>query len=64
MNLASWIILGIVVAIIGLAVKATFFGKKKRGGCCDCGDPVAHGCAPSACTGCAEHASCNHVQNR
>lgn len=38
MNLASWIILAIVVAALALAVKATFFKKKARGGCCDTGD--------------------------
>ena len=38
MNLASWIILGIVLAVLALAVKATFFRKKRRGGCCDTGD--------------------------
>ena len=38
MNLASWIILAIVVAVLALAVKATFFKKKSRGGCCDTGD--------------------------
>ena len=38
MNLASWIILLIVVAVLALAVKATFFKKKSRGGCCDTGD--------------------------
>jgi hypothetical protein len=37
-NLASWIILLIVVAVLALAVKATFFKKKSRGGCCDTGD--------------------------
>ena len=38
MNLASWIILAIVIAGLVLAVKATFFKGKKRGGCCDTGD--------------------------
>lgn len=39
MNLASWIILAIVVVALAFAVKATFFkGKKSKGGCCSCGD--------------------------
>ena len=38
MNLASWIILGIVIAILALAVRATFFKKKNH---CGCGD--SHG---------------------
>lgn len=38
MNFASWIVLAIVVAALALAVKATFFKKKSRGGCCDPGD--------------------------
>ena len=38
MNLASWVILAIVIAVLALAVKATFFKKKSRGGCCDVGD--------------------------
>ena len=38
MNLASWIILAIVVGVLALAVKATFFKKKRHGGCCDVGD--------------------------
>ena len=28
MNLASWIILGIVILFVGLAIRATFFKKK------------------------------------
>lgn len=48
MNLASWIILAIVVVIVGLAVKATFFKKKSRGGCCDTSDkPSSHSCCES-----------------
>ena len=37
MNLASWIILAVVVAVVALAIKATFFGKKKGVHPC-CGD--------------------------
>ena len=51
MNLASWIILLIVLVIVGLAIKATFFKKKSRGGCCDTGD------APSKS---AKHACCEN----
>jgi len=57
MNLASWIILGIVIVIVGLAIKATFFKKESRGGCCDVGDECGH-CAPSACASCSAH--CEH----
>jgi hypothetical protein len=65
MNLGSWIVLAIVVVIVGLAIKATFFKKKPRGGCCDTGDapacckasatdPTTCGVEPgsSACAGC------------
>lgn len=66
MNLASWIVLGIVIAAIAFAIKATFFKKNRRGGCCDTGDepldskPIGFdgkpvGCSPSACSTC----SCN-----
>ena len=49
MNFASWVILGIVIVIMGLAIKATFFKKKSRGGCCDTGDASAkHSCCESA----------------
>ena len=48
MNLGSWFVLSIVVAIVGLAIKATFFNKKPRGGCCDVGDkPSGHSCCES-----------------
>ena len=48
MNLASWVILAVLVAVIGLAVKATFFGKRAKGCCCDTGDSPARG-AKSCC---------------
>lgn len=35
MNLASWIVLAVVIAILGLAVWKTF-GKGKKGGCHEC----------------------------
>jgi hypothetical protein len=38
MNLASWIILGIVVLVVALAIRATFFKKDRKGGGCDPGD--------------------------
>jgi len=57
MNLGSWIVLAIVVAIVGLAIKATFFKKKPRGGCCDVGDaPGCPSCA--ACTQTPGDAAC------
>lgn len=49
MNFASWIILLIVIVIVGLAIKATFFKKKSRGGCCDTGDKPAKGGSHSCC---------------
>ena len=58
MNFASWVILAIVLVLIGLAISATFFAKKK-GGCCDTGDATmkcpAEGCSACSCTSC--HAS-------
>lgn len=43
MNLASWIILGVVVLIAALAARATF-KKAKHGGCCGSdGSPAAGG---------------------
>ncbi|MBR2834182.1 MAG: hypothetical protein IKE43_00505 [Coriobacteriales bacterium] len=53
MNLASWIVLGIVLVIVGLAIKATFFGKKSaHGSCCDTGGRMP------ACTGCPSCSAC------
>ena len=63
MNLGSWIVLAIVVAIVALAIRSTFF--KKDSGCCghagdghtaenpsgNCGD-----CA--SCHGCPAHENC------
>ena len=56
MNFASWVILAIVLVVIGLAIRATFFPKKRKGGCCDTGDPMEDtpmGCSPSMCAGCS-----------
>ena len=55
MNLASWIILGIVVLLVGLAIRATFFKKKSKGGCCDTGDEPLD-CSSAGCSSC----SCAH----
>lgn len=71
MNLASWIILAIVIAVLALAVRATFF-KKNKGGCCGCssGDEpaprdggidlgITFGCGDcTACSGCAAKSNC------
>ena len=57
MNLASWIILGIVILFVGLAIRATFFKKKRKGGCCDTWDePIecsSLGCSSCSCTNCS-----------
>ena len=50
MNLASWVILLIVIAIAGLAARSAW---KKRGCACGCGDSA--GC--SGCAGCAASAA-------
>jgi len=54
MNLASWIILVVVIAIVALAIRATFFKKNRKGGCCDTGDsPVTcDACHCSSCSSC------------
>jgi hypothetical protein len=52
MNLASWIILGIVVLVVALAIRATFFKKDRKGGCCDPGDQPT-GCPSSGCSSCS-----------
>ena len=66
MNLASWIILAVVVLILGLAVRHTFFGGKAHGACCDSGDATAakgaSGCAGCAgCSGCSACHACAHA---
>ena len=60
MNLASWVILGIVLLAVVLAVRATFFKKKSKGGCCDVGDEPM-GCSASGCAGCS-CSSCSAVR--
>jgi len=61
-NLASWIVLGIVIVAVGFAIKATFFKKKSKGGCCDLGDEPMK-CPASGCSGCS-CTSCNEMQAR
>ena len=66
MNLASWIILAIVIALLAFAVKATFFKRKSKGGCCDVGDKDAlkQGASrPESCGGCTECSSCATQRN-
>ena len=70
MNLASWIILGIVVALLALAVKATFFKKKGHGGCCDAGDERSDNdldlsglMCSSSCDGCPASGNCVSARN-
>lgn len=74
MNIASWIILAIVVAALALAVKATFFKKKPRGGCCDAGDARDGGMVSgdvdlsgfscsAGCDGCPSGKSCAAARN-
>lgn len=66
MNLASWIILAIVVAIVALAIRATV-SKKGHGSCCDTGDsPTEHHCdcpSDSACASCSSCTSCPVAKN-
>ena len=54
MNLASWIILAIVITIVAFAIRATFSKKDHKGGCCDTGDPPAtcDSCHCSSCSSC------------
>ena len=60
MNLASWVILGVVVLVVVLAIRATFCKKNRKGGCCDQGDE-AMSCTPSACSSCP-CGSCPHAE--
>ncbi len=56
MNFASWVILAIVVAVLALAVRATFF-KRKSGGCCgghdDAKGPRGNATEAAGCSGCS-----------
>ena len=58
MNLASWIILIVVIVVLALAIKATFFNKKSCGGCCDVGDQVDIS-LHDACSHCADRSNCS-----
>lgn len=51
MNFASWVILGVVVLVVVLAIRATFFKKNRKGGCCDQGDGKS-GCSSCSCSSC------------
>ncbi len=51
MNFASWVILGIVVLAVVLAVRAVFSKKNRKGSCCEVGDNPPT-CPPSACETC------------
>ena len=68
-NLASWIILAIVVAVLALAVKATFFKRKPRGGCCDTGDTrsddldLSELSCSASCEGCPSCEGCASARN-
>ena len=55
MNAASWIILAIVVAIVALAIRATFFSGKRSCGCHSAQD-ASPGETPAEarCSGCCE----------
>ena len=73
MNLASWIILGVVIAVVALAAKATFFGKGKgvRPCCGEADEGATSGMAqtvvwddsdePPSVPSCRESASCAFV---
>lgn len=68
MNLASWIILGVVAIVVALAARAAFSTAKKGGCCgseepgqgagadqrpsCSCGDPAAPMRGCGGCSGC------------
>ena len=61
MNFASWVILAIVLLVVGLAIRSTFFRKNKKGGCCDQGDETSSvDCSSLGCSACS-CASCPHV---
>ena len=53
MNLASWIILGILVIIVGLVVRNLFFKKRidPCAGCTACNDAEAN---KASCPACAD----------
>ena len=61
MNAASWIILAIVVAIVALAIRATFFSGKRSCGCHSAQDgSPGETPAETRCSGCCEQgAACS-----
>jgi len=59
MNLASWVILAVVVLVLGLAVRHTFFSGHAHGACCDTGDAAKHGAGCSGCSGCSGCTGCS-----
>ena len=61
MNAASWIILATVVAIVALAIRATFFSGKRSCGCHSAQDgSPGETPAEARCSGCCEQgAACS-----
>ena len=61
MNAASWIILAIVVAIVALAIRATFFSGKRSCGCHSAqDDSPGETPAEARCSGfCEQGAACS-----
>ncbi len=57
MNLASWIILGILVVIVGLVVRNLFFKKRidPCAGCTACNEAEANKASCPACAGFEEN---------
>lgn len=61
-NVASWIILAVVIVWIGLAVRSAFFGGSKKSSCHDKEDVRLDAASdadegfqlPSACSGCSK----------
>lgn len=54
MNVASWIILAVVIVWIGLAVRSALFGGSKKHSCHGgCSDDEKYK-LPSACAGCSK----------
>lgn len=55
MNVASWIILAIVIVWIGFAIRSAFFGgSKKRSSCHNAFPDDEELKLPSACAGCSK----------
>ena len=58
MNLASWIILAILIVIMALALRSSL-SKRKKGGCCNTSD----GKSNCACHDCKTCESCSIAKN-